>query len=214
MNSKLFSAALLACGVASAASPVDGWYGSGFGGFNYLPDNIFAANAFGTLFNRTSYHNGYDVGGRLGYQSHPIRYEIEYTYLTATNSGFAINWVPQTAGLTGNTSGNIGMANLYYDCPDFLPAISPFVGVGIGYGSLQIKLVSTMPNGGGFLGLTENTFMYQATIGLTYNFAENYAFNASYRYLASSQSNAFGRIYQVDIVNVAVIYRFDQGTYK
>ncbi|MFA6302287.1 MAG: outer membrane beta-barrel protein [Legionella sp.] len=213
MNIKLFSAALLATSIASAATPIDGWYASVFGGYSYLPDNVSAVWN-GLFFNGTTYDNGYNVGGRVGYQSNPIRYELEYTYLTATNSGFAIDFVPQTDNIYGNSSGNVIMANIYYDFPDMLPAISPFLGVGIGYASLQASLSSTAPFGGGFVSISENMFSYQATVGMTYNFAENYAMNLSYRFLATSQGGDFGRVFQADMANIGGVFRFDKGSYK
>lgn len=214
MKSKLFFAALLANTIASAATPVDGWYASVFGGYNYLLDNVSYTNPLGLFFNRTSYNDGYNVGGRVGYQNNPVRYELEYTYLTASNNGFNVNTIPQTAGLTGNSSGNILMANLYYDLPDLLPAISPFASVGIGVAALQTTLSSTAPMGGAYLSLSTNTFAYQAKVGLTYNFAENYALNIDYRYFASSKGGIFGRVFQANLAEIGAVYRFDEATYK
>lgn len=207
--------ALVASGIAQSAPPVDGWYTSAFGGYTFIPQNISIVTPFnGVFYNNTSYHNGYNVGVRAGYQSNPIRYEVEYTYLTATTSSFNANFVPQT-GIYGSTSGNIFMANLYYDFPDMLPAISPFLGVGIGYAALENRLVSSGPAvGGAFFGASGNAFAYQATAGLTYNVTENYAANLAYRYMATDNVSQFGEIFQAHLASIGVIYRFDQGNYK
>lgn len=211
----LFSVALMASGMIQAATPVDGWYSSGFGGYTYLPQNVSMITPVnGYFYNNTAYHNGYNFGARLGYQSNPLRYEFEYTYLTATTSSFNVNFVPQT-GIYGSSSGNIFMGNIYYDFPEMLPSISPFLGVGIGYAALEVRLVSTGPSvNGGFFGASANKFAYQGTVGLTYNVAENYAANLAYRYIASQNVSEFGQVFQANLATIGVIYRFDKGSYK
>ena len=42
MRIALFSSTLLASSLALAATPIDGWYGSGFGGYSYMPNTINA----------------------------------------------------------------------------------------------------------------------------------------------------------------------------
>jgi len=213
MRIKLLSAALLATGIASAATPVDGWYTSFFGGFTYFPENVDIIIS-GVLRNNSAYTGGYNVGGRIGYQSNPIRYEGEYTYLHGKTNYFNLNNVRQT-GVTGYTSGNLFMANIYFDTPEILPSIAPFLGVGIGYASIQTSLNSTGPNGATIFKATDNEFAYQGTIGLTYNFADYYSANFGYRYVATDKANEFGeKVYQAHLVDVGVIYHFDQGNYK
>ncbi|MFI4962627.1 MAG: outer membrane protein [Legionellales bacterium] len=213
MNIKLFSAVLLASSIAHAATPVDGWYTSVFGGYTYLPDNV-SATVNGLTYNGTSYNNGYNVGGRLGYKSNPIRYEAEYTYLTASNNGFNVNGISQIGVLTGNSSGNLLMVNLYYDCPEMLPAISPYLGIGIGYAFLQTNLASNVLNNEIFFSANESNFAYKASLGLSYNFSENYAATVTYQYSAVSKASNFGRVFQAQMANVGVVYRFDKGIYK
>ncbi|MDR3441765.1 MAG: OmpW family outer membrane protein [Legionella sp.] len=212
MKFALFSTALLATSIASAATSVDGWYASAFGGYTYLSSNI-NTHRLGAFRSDPSYNNGYNAGGRIGFQSNPIRYELEYTYLQASTDRFRINHIRQT-GVTGTSSANLAMANLYYDFPDVLAAISPFAGVGIGYAFLQTTLNSTGPFGATLFKVDGNSFAYQGTVGLTYNFSENYAINASYRYTATTSNDRFGRTFQAQMGNAGVIYRFDNGHYK
>ncbi|KTC88471.1 outer membrane protein [Legionella cincinnatiensis] len=213
MKLALFSTALLASGLASAATPVNGWYSSVFGGYAYIPGYTSRFDS-GFFFSDTAYRNGFNVGGRLGYQSNPIRYEIEYTYLQANTKKFDVFLIPQT-GVSGNTHANIGMANIYYDFADvILPTISPFLGVGIGYAYIQNSLESSGPFDAIFFKQNNGVFAYQGTAGLTYNFAENFALNASYRYLATSSSNTFGKTFQSQMGDVGIVYRFDQCDYK
>jgi opacity protein-like surface antigen len=213
MRTRLFSAALLASSIATAATPVDGWYTSVFGGYTYLPDNINTSN-YGILFNSSGYNGGYNAGGRIGYQSNPLRYELEYTYLHATAKHFDADIVFQDE-VSGNASGNLFMANVYYDFPDMLPAISPYLGFGIGYAYLQAELSSPGPFvGGTYFKTTDNVFAYQGTAGITYNFSENYAVNLAYRYVATDRPEGFGRVFQAHIANAGVVYHFDRGNYK
>lgn len=213
MKFSLFSATLLAAGIASAAAPVNGWYAAGFGGYAYLPENINTTR-FGVLFSNPSYNNGFNAGGRLGYQNYPMRYELEYTYIQADTRSFELDHITQT-GISGNSNANLGMANIYYDFPDnIIPSINPFLGVGIGYAYIQNSLGSTGPGGITFFKDNTNAFAYQATGGLTYNFAENFALNAAYRYVATATKGEFGQIFQAHLANAAFIYRFDECDYK
>ncbi len=215
MRLTLFSAALLATGITSAAVPVDGWYTSVFGGYTYVPDNVRLYTFFGNFINSSSFNSGYNAGGRVGYQSNPMRYEVEYTYIHANARYFKVNFIGQT-GVTGYSSGNLAMANVYYDTPEVLPSVVPFLGFGIGYAYIQDRLNSISPQGyATFLSVNENAFAVQGTAGFTYNFAENYAMNLAYRYVSTtSTSNNLGLRYQAHIANAGVVYHFDNGSYK
>ncbi|KTD70414.1 MULTISPECIES: outer membrane protein [Legionella] len=215
MKFAFFSASLLASSIAAAATPVNGWYGSVFGGYAYLPNNV-SIHFLGDLIELTdaSYHNGFNAGVRLGYQSNPIRYELEYTYIQAKTRRFKFDDVLQS-GISGEARSNVGMINLYYDFSDaILPTISPFLGVGIGAATTKITLNSTGPFDGISFNAKANSFAYQGTAGLTFNFEENWALNASYRYLATSGSDDFGRKFQAHLGDVGVVYRFDRCNYK
>lgn len=212
MRFTLFSSALLASTIASAAVPVDGWYTSVFGGYSYLSSNI-DTRYWGLLRSNPSYTDGYNAGARIGFQSNPIRYELEYTYLNARAKRFDVEHIRQT-GVSGKSSANLLMANLYYDFPEILAAISPFLGVGIGYAFMETTLNSNGPFDITLFKATGNAFAYQGTAGLTYNFAENYAINAAYRYSATAGNGHFGRSFQAQMGSVGVTYHFDRGNYK
>lgn len=169
--------------------------------------------AYGVFRDEVGYNNGYNAGGRIGYQSNPIRYEVEYTYLRGEARKFNLNFITQL-GVTGFTSANTIMANIYYDCPDMLPAIAPFIGLGIGYASLRTELDSIGPFRPSYFTTSDSAFAYQGTVGITYNFSENYAANLAYRYIATDNSSNFGKTYQAHLASVGAIYRFDQGNYK
>lgn len=198
--------------VALAAIPIDGWYTNAFGGYTYIPSNINNTH-LGVKRNQATYQSGFDAGGSFGYKSNPMRYEGEITYLKANINKFDVNYRRQT-GVNGYNQALFGMANVFYDFPGILTSIQPFLGAGIGYSYVQAKLDSTGP-----LAVTRFTggnsaFAYQATGGLTYNFAENYALNVGYRYLATTNISELGQMFQAHLANVGAVYRFDGNNYK
>lgn len=211
MKIRLLCAALLASNLASAATAVDGWYTSVFGGYTYVRDNVYTYNN-GIFLNEAGYNGGYNAGGRIGFQSNPLRYELEYTYLNASTKHFAADFIRQFEP-TGYTSANLFMVNAYYDFPNMLPAISPFLGVGLGYSYLQTALKTSGPFANTFLSANDSAFAYQGTAGITYNFADSYAVNLAYRYVATTKIDTFGRAYQAQLASAGAVYRFDGGAY-
>ena len=212
MKTALVFAALCAASTANAATPIDGWYSSIFGGFAYLPSNVHKWY-YGTLRSDPTYHSGYDGGGSLGYKSNPMRYEGELTYLKARTHSFRVNSIRQT-GVTGNSSAFLAMANVYYDFHDFVPTIQPFLGMGVGYAWVGAALDGTGPFQRTGFNASSNVFAYQATAGLTYNFSENYALNVGYRYIITGHSNVLGKTFQANLANIGVVYRFSENHYK
>ncbi|AHE67482.1 outer membrane protein [Legionella oakridgensis] len=208
----LVSTALLATHMAAAATPIDGLYSSVFGGYAYIPNNI-SRTQYSLTRTDASYQAGFDAGGSIGYKSNPMRYEGELTYLNANIKNFKINGVYQTSP-SGYSNAILAMANAYYDFPAVLPSIQPFLGLGLGYAWVNAKLNSEGPYGTTRFTGSNSVFAYQGTAGLTYNFAENYALNVGYRYVATEKADKLGKIFQVHLANVGVIYRFDEGRYK
>ncbi len=219
MKFALFSTALLATGVSCAAIPVNGWYVNAFGGYANITSNV-NTSYFGSFSSKLTYNAGYNAGGRIGYKSNPIRYEFEYTYLSATPERFIINNIRQF-NVSGRATANLLMANLYYDFCDVLDGIAPFIGGGIGYAFMEKSLSSIGPFLITNIDADRNAFAYQGTAGLTYNFSENFAINAAYRYMATGNTDGgrgtnriFGKSFQSQMGSAGVIYRFDTATYK
>lgn len=213
MRITFFSAALLASAASCAATPIDGWYSSVFGGFTYMPDNLSISTP-GLFLDRAAYDSGYNAGGRVGFKSNPLRYEAEFTYINANLHDLNANYVSQL-DVSGNTSASLAMANIYYDFPDMVPAIQPFLGLGLGYGWLQSTLQSSGPdNPISFTTGTDSVFAWQATAGFTYNFAECFALDIAYRYVGTGSSDNLGKVFQANLGTVGVTYRFNENGYK
>jgi len=206
------SAALLATQIVSAATPIPGWYSSVFGGYAYLPNNI-SNTQIGQVRTNASYNGGYDAGGSIGFKSEPMRYEGELTYIHAKLDRFNINNIPQTH-VAGYGQAVLAMANIYYDFPDMVAAVQPFLGVGLGYAWVDSQLNSEGPFTRTQFSASSSAVAYQATAGLTFNYSENYAFNVGYRYVATTRIHDLGKVFQANLANVGVVYRFDEARYK
>ncbi|MDP3558757.1 MAG: outer membrane beta-barrel protein [Legionellaceae bacterium] len=208
----IMAAGLFSSISSMAAMPIDGFYSSIFGGYTYLPNNIDTIHN-GILLDNSSFTGGYNAGGRFGYKSNPLRYEGEFTYLSASAQRFYANHIKQT-DVSGQSSGVFLMANVYYDFPEVLDSLQPFLGIGIGYGFVKDNLDSTGPGTALNFSGSNSVFSYQGTAGIAYHFAENYSLDLAYRYIATDHSNELGSIFQANLASVGVTYRFDDAQYK
>lgn len=199
--------------VALAAAPIDGWYYGLFGGYTYLPNNVNKIIS-GLYWNNVNYNAGYDAGGNFGYKSNPMRYEAELTYLNANINSFNINGF-QPFYRFGYSNAILALANIYYDFPDcIVQGIQPYLGMGMGYGRVQAKLRSVAPIFNAQFSEANNVFIYQPTVGLTYNFVENWALTLGYRYVISDRAFDFGKAFQAHLANIGVVYRFNKCCYQ
>lgn len=212
MKTAFISAAVFAASNAMAAAPIDGWYASAFGGYTYMPGNL-SVTVGGLALNDNDYTSGFNAGGRIGFQSYPLRYEAEVTYMQADLDKLYINYASQL-GADGENSATLAMANIYYDFPEMVPAVMPFLGVGIGYGWVDGHFHSVGPAALINYQGNDGVFAYQLMAGLTYNFSENYAANIGYRYVSSDRVQELGKVFEAHSASIGVIYRFDEGIYK
>lgn len=212
MKSITCLALLMVCAISRAAPPIDGLYTSIFGGYTYLPGNVNHVNNDNVMISSASYQGGYNAGGSIGYQSTPMRYEGQITYLNTNISRFNANNVTQI-DTHGYTQSVLGMANIFYDFVNLNPILQPFLGGGIGYGWFQTDINSTTPSVNAFEA-HNSTFAYQGSAGITFNFAENYAVNLNYRFIGTARLGEFGKMFQAHLANATAIYRFDGSKYK
>lgn len=212
MRLAFFSSLLFISSSIHAATPIDGWYSSAFGGYTYIPGNVNTIHN-NSVYNDVVYQAGYFAGGNLGYKSHPMRYEAELTYFNANLNHFDLNYVTQN--MTGGYNNALsGMANAYYDFPGILSCLEPFVGAGIGFAWLNAHLNNLTANNPSNFRITSIAFAYQAMAGISYNFAENYSVYTNYRYLGTPHIFDFGHVFQTHSANVGITYRFDYARYQ
>lgn len=212
MKKIILAASLLTTLSASAATPIDGWYTSAFGGYAYLPGNLDVVKQ-GIRYDKTNFQSGFDAGLNLGFKSNPMRYEGELSYLKANINNFNVNNALQF-NPTGYSNAVLGLANVYYDFTGITESLQPFLGAGIGYAWVQDKLNGTGPFGPSHFDASNSAFAYQATGGLTYNFAENYALSLGYRYIGTTHVADLGQMFQAHLANLGAVYRFDGNNYK
>src|SRR6266404_5336496 len=159
-----------------------------------------------------NFDSGFNVGGRLGYQWGPWRFEEEYNYrrnglssLSAT--GIFGNTITSGGQFTGQRFAHAIMTNVIYDFTIGWP-ISPHIGAGVGAVDIidSVTLNNTTINalppgvaqtpaglvpvpqtfGGTFLKGSGWQFGYQAIGGIRYDFSPTVAFDLDYRYLATT----------------------------
>jgi len=214
MKIAMFTAAILSSGIAASATPIDGWYGAAFGGVTAMPDNL-SVTRFGYVRNHARYDAGFNAGGQLGFKSNPLRYELEGTYIEASLRHFQLNSIRQRHRYVhGQTWAGLGMANVYYDFPDMVPTIQPFVGVGLGYAYVHTLIEKRTPYFRNAYSAEDSAFAYQVTGGFIYNFAENYALTLAYRYVGTTRVDALGKVFQANLGTAGVVYRFNEANYK
>ena len=211
MKSVLYiSLLLIASSLSHAATPIDGFYSSLFASYAYIPNNVNSTQQ-NIYYSDTGYRPGYAGGGNLGYKNNPLRYEGELTYFNANLKYFSQNNQRQT-DVGGYNNGVLAMANILYDAPGLIKELSPYLGFGIGYAWLNVKMDNVIT--GSTAKITSSPFAYQGSAGISYNFAENYALTVSYRYLASPHDNNLGRSVQINLANVGMTYRFNHAEYE
>ncbi|OGV26118.1 MAG: hypothetical protein A3F18_05380 [Legionellales bacterium RIFCSPHIGHO2_12_FULL_37_14] len=201
----------LISGLNYAAAPINGWYSEIFGGYTYIAGNINTTYT-GYTFNRSAYNSGYNGGGRIGFKDYPMRYEGEISYLTAFPSQYYVDNVRQT-GYSGMTSATAALANVYFDFPEIIITLTPYLSGGIGYAYLSTNLTSTGPTTTYQFRNSGSVFAYQGSAGLSYNFANNYSLDVAYRYLGTTTSG-MGVPFQAHMAIAGATYRFDGENYK
>lgn len=212
MRIAFFSVALLASSATFAVTPIDGWYSGVSGGYTDMPDNI-SISRYGFKRTDASYNAGYNAGVNLGFKSNPLRYEAELTYIKADLKQFYINKIRQH-GIDGDTSAALAMAKVYYDFPDMVPCVQPFIGAGIGYGWIGTDMFSKNPFGRTHYSGSNSVFAYQGTAGLSYNFSDSYSLTIAYRYIGTQRPDNLGKVFQANMATAGVVYRFDEWLYK
>jgi len=197
LRSALLASAMMALPLAAAnAQAVDGLYLGGGIGANFIQRESFKASASLTGVTTTS-RTG-NVRSNIGPMAvlslgwgfgNGLRAEIEAAY--RQNNGFNN---PQGFGVPASAGGNEqkigGMVNVLYDFVGMVPAIQPYVGLGVGYQDVIEQNLHFVPAGSA-VGLTESgshgkgSFAYQAILGMAFPISAmpGLAVTAEYRFM-------------------------------
>jgi outer membrane protein OmpA-like peptidoglycan-associated protein len=179
MNLKkaLLAATVLALPVAAQAQPVSGLYVGAGAGFNFHQD----ANGDGARIRFD------DIGG-VGLASigwgfgNGLRAEVEGNY--RQNSVDTVTSGGRRIGNSGYLNNYGVMVNALYDFN--MGALSPYLGVGVGYGWVEAKgMRLSAPGVSGRIDDTDSQFAYQGIAGVSYNLSSmvpGLAATAEYRF--------------------------------
>lgn len=190
-----------------------------------------------------SYNGGGIGGGQIGYRLCNFRLEGELAYNYSPYQKLQYNnitikrhystlYAPivpilnnkyyiDNVRLSGHTSFGAGFINLYYDIfdEDDDPTWIPYLGLGVGYATLQNSLTietlstatapvlpSTQTNH--IFKTNTNSVIGQAIIGLSYYYSDELFFGLDYRYLSTNTIPKFQTRAQVHTLNLGFNYTF------
>lgn len=205
---------ILACmlGASSVANADDQWYGRLMGGASILDsvhtDGVaFGNHAYPLARERTSFDDGYYIGGALGRQlADHVRFEGEFSYRQNDLDKFSLyNDGGLGAGLGGGSlngahfdgKGSMDalamMANGYYDFDVW--GFKPYIGAGLGYAHLTMNdtralgLHSLSPlapsDSIGIADSSDDVFAYQFGAGIGYQIRPGVVASVDYRYFGT-----------------------------
>jgi len=133
-----------------------------------------------------TFHDGFNVGGRIGYQAGPWRFEGDFAYRRNDSEHLQMvspqNRPGRAAGAERHAVSQL--ANLIYDFSLGWP-VTPHIGGGIGVAEVTRNLQN-------IFGGTHDTvavFAYQAIAGFRYPITPALAFDVDYRYFATTGTN-------------------------
>ena len=124
-----------------------------------------------------SLQGGYDFGGP--------RLELELTHRNNDVDGFGREGGPGK----GDISADSAMVNLLYDF-DVNPRYTPYVGVGLGWTSVEangIRKDIVVPNRTGLVDGDDTVFSYQLIAGITYQTSRQLGVTLAYSYLNAGE---------------------------
>ena len=167
-----------------ALTPAGGWYVGARIGAAFADDSRFGV--LGTTVSN-QYNTGYNLSAALGYtfdaaglMSFRAEGELGYKSLEIDSHNVTGLGVFSGGNATGDTSSFYGLANGYVDFNT--GALTPFVGAGIGYASLDfdghgVTSTGTVMNSSG------DGLAWQVGAGLAYDLTESLKVDLSYRYM-------------------------------
>ncbi len=137
---------------------------------NEDPNN--PANDF-ELNTQAGYNAAFAVGAKFG----SLRAEVEAVYRNNPNDKFIGAGGPE--GADGDLSMLTVFLNGYYEI-DLFGVVTPYAGVGVGYGTISLDLKQL----DGTLVVDDNdtVYSYQLMAGAAFNLTENFSLTAEYRY--------------------------------
>lgn len=194
------------CLLAGGTSQAQDVYAKFFGGWTIPSDQDFDLENRATEVGVPSgldFSTGYAVGAGLGFSiSQSLALEIEYVYRHA-DAELGGGPVPNS----GSTSSKAVMLNAIYDLPPVgaTQALRPYVGAGLGAGSLSY-------DGDDHLSLDgDYSFAYQAMAGIGYQVSNQGSLYTEIRYFGTSEQTLKDADFQFksDYATVDVLFGYN-----
>lgn len=178
----LAGALAVGCSVPALAE-TNGWYVGAQTGFNYVPkmsDGIWGADA------EAKFDPGIGVLGQVGYGFGQIRLEGELGY--RYNKADTVELSNQKVSASGSAQATTLMLNALYDF-NTGTAWTPYLGVGVGGAYVNMNGVRARDGGPVKVDDSDLVFAYQGIAGVSYDFTNNLAIKADYRYLGTQKGS-------------------------
>jgi opacity protein-like surface antigen len=183
----------------AAFIPNDYWYLSGFMGPTITTSNN-VVNDGRLKYNRL----GYELGFALGYKSGAFRFEGQYTFMRTNHK--KLDGIKRS----GRTTVHAGMFNTYYDFLTVRECFTPYIGGGVGIGSIRPTNLDPDPPGA-TVARIDNEFAYQGMIGGLFVIDNEFDLGLSYRYFATMKpTKIFTKTWQNNMINIELIYHFPE----
>jgi len=177
MKKTIYGILVLLALLISAPAQADTLYFAAQAGFNTQPTSenqnaAVPANGF-DLNTQSGVNGALAVGAKLGM----LRAEIEAVYRYNPNDKFDQGGTPQGA------DGSMSTAHLFlngYVEIDILGIVTPYAGLGVGYGTVSLNLKQL--DGTVVVDDDDTVYSYQLMAGAAVNVTENFSLTAEYRY--------------------------------
>ncbi len=177
MKKTIYGLCVLLMLLGSAPAQADTLYFAVQAGFSTQP---ISSNQSGTapgsnfeLDTSLGYNAALAIGAKFG----NLRAEIEGVYRVNDNDSFDPIGVP--TGANGNLSTANVFLNGYYDI-DLFGVLSPYVGLGVGYGKVSLDLKNI--SGALVVDDDDTVYSYQLIAGAAINVTDSWSLTAEYRY--------------------------------
>lgn len=179
----LLLGALVLPAVASASPLHQGPYFAGFIGVT-IPESSDATSfdGFGVYDERIKFDPGFTIGGAVGYDAGPIRFEGELSYKDLPIDSVAGDKVRE-----GNVDATAIMGNVFIDLHNGTP-ITPYLGAGLGFAALHLD--ETYSRTTDYYGSDDQAvFAYQVGGGLEISLNRQLSLDLAYRYFRTSEAS-------------------------
>lgn len=188
------------------------WYFGFFAGSAHLSNNIRNPHNRLPSLTRANYHDGYDAGFNLGFQtSSHFRYNTQYSHIHADIKNVVVSGTTNSA--LGHANSDAILVNIIYDLKPNHFFVFPYIGIGAGFSHMDINIHHSNLGSvnGGIVTTTrvkDYEYAYQGLIGLAANIGENWMVDLGYRHFCTLKSHRTHKSFQADLLNIAVNYRF------